>query len=168
MNRYMLPVFAICCPGAAVVTAIGEKIDFGRFIRSVICFLCALELFGLLNYHGKIMLDQMRMADRAEGYYYKREEAYDQYKMLKAYILDESPEKVGMITSSEAFKYPVWNMLHNYNIDGVVIVPGESRNMDCLPDAVFTIGVNMEDSFYYSGKEYKKEFSLGKKCSIYR
>ena len=169
MNRYMLPVFALCCPGIAAVTETGGEVGSGRYIRPIALFLCALELFSLFNYHGTILLGQMRMGERERAYYTKREEAFNQFEMIREYILEENPETVGMITSSGAFKYPVWGFLNRTGIEGLVIVPEEGMTGDGRqPDAIFVLGMKMGDSFDYAGREYKLVDSSGKANAIYR
>ena len=168
MNRYMLPVFAVCCPGIASVTEPGKTAP-GRYVRPVAVFLCALELFSLFNYHGKIIMDQMRMNEREKGYYTKNEEAYDRYEMVKTYVTKEAPGTMGMIASKEAFKYPVWNLFNRSGVKGLIIIPEDGMEGDGRqPDAIVVMGVKMGDSFEYAGREYKRLERDGKKSVIFR
>lgn len=117
-NRYIISYLALLCP---VIMAIVQNIYEKSAVRgSVLCgllvFVCLVDLYGLIYYHGNVCYEQESDSRRSDGYFVYKENSADEYTDLINTIDSLNIRELGVDIASDAYEYPIWAMLRDQKI----------------------------------------------------
>ena len=113
VSRYMISYLALLCP--AIVCVLGIELDLPHrsskriVVKAVIYFLCIVDLYGSINYHSKLALNNTR--ENGEGYFAIRTNIMDSYVDAIQYVNNSGFKRIGLCFGGDSYEYPILQML---------------------------------------------------------
>lgn len=159
VTRYMLSYLALLCPVVAgqMESLAGSHIKISRAMLPIIVFLCAAELSGLIQYHGKICMMHLDNNNRIEGYFTNRE-GRTSYIELGKILSGKSYRNLGVYLGADTYEYPILKLVaEDVRVEAVNVVNETSMYLDYsfMPEYIVVIDRNPQDVLNYNGKDYE-------------
>lgn len=113
VSRYMISYLALLCP--AIVCVLGKELDLPHrsskriVVKTVIYFLCIVDLYGSINYHSKLAFNNTR--ENGEGYFAVRTTIMDSYVDAIQYVNNSGFKRIGLCLGGDSYEYPILQML---------------------------------------------------------
>lgn len=148
VSRYMISYFAILCPGITgqlemFFDSENEKSRRNKIgFNAVMYFVCIVELVGLLSFHGKTALTNVR----PEGYFGGREGMVENYRKIADIVCEKEYSNIGLIVGYDSCEYPLLAMLDHYDcIEHVNVTNATEKyeSRDFVPDVIITLDYDM-------------------------
>lgn len=165
VSRYMVSYLALLCPMIAY-----EAQDFeARFkgkIRGaapyvLLAGMCCVELMGLGVYHTRIAGSERE--DRFKGYFYARQNIYEDYKLVCDKAVSSGYQKIGLILQQDSYEYPIWQALNGHTGEiRHILVENESSVYEkegFFPDAIIS-SVDKGEKIEYNSDIYLKSAGI--------
>lgn len=155
--RYMLSYLALLCPVIALqVQEVEDRSGTGKGIRTLLVFLCMVDLIGLFYYHINICYNQLASSKRSDGYFFYNEGQKESYDDLAAYLNQKDYQNIGLYMGG--YEYPIWAMLKDKStrIESLGV---EKRSLiyadpDFVPECIVSMEVGNVTAIKYNGVEY--------------
>ena len=147
ISSYMISYLALLCP--AIVCVLGKELDMPHRIRekvavkSIIYFLCIVDLYGLIDYHSKLAFENTR--EGGKGYFAVRTPIEESYVESIQYVKEQGYKKVGLFLDGDAYEYPILQMLDRDVEIEHICVQNETeiyQTADFEPDVILVSGRN--------------------------
>lgn len=158
VTRYMLSYFALLCPVVSIWLFKMKNRKMSHAVSGIIVFVCIIELFKLLSYHGEICINHNKNA-RESGYFqvYREDENY--FVQLKRILGEIEFDSVGLYLSvNNTYEYPIWAMIDNEVRIEHILVDNETQKYEdneFVPQILIVMRKNEENVINYKGNVYK-------------
>lgn len=171
VSRYMLSYLAVLCPALVgqmelffEETSNKKVIESGKVFRTIVSFLCVVELGGLLIFHVTI--------SRHSGYYFYDNSYEGYYNQISEYVDEHECKDVGIIMGGDSFEYPLTVVLgKNSHIEHVNVTNNTKIYEDdtFVPDAIISIesGVT-NNAITCHGEDYELSQVIDDVVWVYR
>ena len=143
VSRYMISYLALLCPMIAFeIEDIGggSIFRYKQYVFPIVIFMCCVELFGLIMYHGNIAWNER--ADRFAGYFHNNRGIYTEYNEICTYLYEKKGDSLGLYMGRDSYIYPIWAKLKNCmeEIQHVMVQNESSKyaKADFLPKYIVT------------------------------
>lgn len=153
ISRYMISYLALLCP--TIVCVLGKELDMPHrmgkkiAVKSIIYFLCIVDLYGLINYHGELALGNTR--EGGKGYFAVRTEIEESYVESIQFVKEQGYKKVGLCLEGDAYEYPILQMLDRDVEVEHIGVQNETeiyQTANFEPDVILVSGRELDEDWY--------------------
>lgn len=163
VTRYMIGYLALLCPVVVIIlnASIGQvrqKRQKSYALIGVLFFVSLVELYHVTDFH----LNNSKYMDgnRNIEYFHNYDEGrYTAFNDVVQYLEENNYTTVGIITSEDAYEYPLWAMLSDKSIImkhiAVENITGKYEDVNFSPECIFVNSREIGDNnFRYHGTDY--------------
>lgn len=140
VTRYMLSYLALLCPVIPLCLANIQRRKIAEYAVVILCFVSALEMIAMFQYHYDITKWQKGREEGISKYFAVCEGA-QQYEQLEEFIRNAEYDTLGIYVRVGTYEYPIWTIEGNHHLDPV-FVDNESiiyADKTFIPEAIVSL-----------------------------